>query len=139
MTVFESKVQRIAYPQESVYRVISDLNNLERIRHRIPSDKIQDFSYDSDSVTVNVPLVGTVSMRVVERREPESVQFQSVQSPVSFNLWVQVMPDDDDGNTSRVKVSVKADIPFMLAPLVSGPLQDGLDKVVEALSMIHYE
>ena len=137
MASFESKVKEIPYPQEAVYRLISDLNNLERIRDRIPTDKIQDFSYDSDSVTVNVPLVGTVSMRVVERTEPECVKFESVQSPMSFNLWVEVMPDDD--NTSNVKVSVKADIPFMLAPLVSGPLQDGLDKVVEALSMIQYE
>lgn len=137
MASFESKVKEIPYPQEAVYRLISDLNNLERIRDRIPTDKIQDFSYDSDSVTVNVPLVGTVSMRVVERTEPECVKFESVQSPMSFNLWVEVMPDDD--NTSKVKVSVKADIPFMLAPLVSGPLQDGLDKVVEALSMIQYE
>ncbi|MBO7140373.1 MAG: SRPBCC family protein [Prevotella sp.] len=137
MASFESKVKEIPYPQESVYRLISDLNNLERIRDRIPTDKIQDFSYDSDSVTVNVPLVGTVSMRVVERTEPECVKFESVQSPMSFNLWVEVMPDDD--NASKVKVSVKADIPFMLAPLVSGPLQDGLDKVVEALSMIQYE
>lgn len=137
MATFESKVKEIPYPQEAVYRLISDLNNLERIRDRIPTDKIQDFSYDSDSVTVNVPLVGTVSMRVVERTEPECVKFESVQSPMSFNLWVEVMPDDD--NTSKVKVSVKADIPFMLAPLISGPLQDGLDKVVEALSMIQYE
>ena len=137
MTSFESKEKQIAYPQESVYRVISDLNNLERIRDRIPSDKIQDFSYDSDSVTVNVPLVGTVSMRVVERTEPECVKFESVQSPMSFNLWVQVMPDDD--NTSKVKVSVKADIPFLLSGLVSGPLQEGVDKVAEALTMIHYE
>lgn len=137
MASFESKVKEIPYPQDSVYRLISDLNNLERIRDRIPTDKIQDFSYDSDSVTVNVPLVGTVSMRVVERTEPECVKFESVQSPMSFNLWVEVMPDDD--NTSKVKVSVKADIPFMLAPLVSGPLQDGLDKVVEALSIIQYE
>lgn len=137
MATFESKVKEIPYPQEAVYRLISDLNNLERIRDRIPTDKIQDFSYDSDSVTVNVPLVGTVSMRVVERTEPECVKFESVQSPMSFNLWVEMMPDDD--NTSKVKVSVKADIPFMLAPLISGPLQDGLDKVVEALSMIQYE
>ena len=137
MTNFESKEKQIAYPQESVYRVISDLNNLERIRDRIPSDKIQDFSYDSDSVTVNVPLVGTVSMRVVERTEPECVKFESVQSPMSFNLWVQVMPDND--NTSKVKVSVKADIPFLLSGLVSGPLQEGVDKVAEALTMIQYE
>ena len=137
MTSFESKEKQIAYPQESVYRVISDLNNLERIRDRIPSDKIQDFSYDSDSVTVNVPLVGTVSMRVVERTEPECVKFESVQSPMSFNLWVQVMPDND--NTSKVKVSVKADIPFLLSGLVSGPLQEGVDKVAEALTMIQYE
>lgn len=137
MTSFESKVKQIPYPQEAVFRKISDLNNLERIRDRIPGDKIQDFSFDSDSVTANVPLVGTVSVHIVEREEPECVKFEAAQSPIPFNVWIQVLPVDD--NTSKVKVTMKADIPFMLAGMVSGPLQEGVDKVAEALSMIPYD
>lgn len=137
MTSFESKVKQIPYPQEAVYRNISDLSNLERIRDRVPSDKIQEFSFDTDSVTVNVPPVGTVTMRIIEREEPKCVKFETAQSPLPFNLWIQVLPVD--AYTSKMKVTVKADIPFMLKGIVGGPLQDGVDKVAEALSMIPYE
>ena len=137
MTSFESKVKVVPYPQEAVYRNISDLSNLERIRDRIPGDKIQDFSFDTDNVTINVPPVGTVSMRIVEREEPKCVKFEAVQSPMPFNLWIQMLPID--ANTSKMKVTVKADIPFMLKGLVTGPLQDGVDKVADALALIPYE
>ena len=137
MTSFESKVKVVPYPQEAVYRNISDLSNLERIRDRIPGDKIQDFSFDTDNVTINVPPVGTVSMRIVEREEPKCVKFEAVQSPMPFNLWIQMLPID--ASTSKMKVTVKADIPLMLKGLVTGPLQDGVDKVADALALIPYE
>ena len=137
MTTFESKVKQIPYPQEAVYRNISDLNNLGRIRDRLPGDKIQEFNFDADSVSINVPPVGTVSMHIVEREEPKCVKFETEQSPMPFNLWIQVLPVD--ANTSKMKVTVKADIPIMLKGIVSGPLQDGVDKVADALAMIPYE
>ena len=137
MTSFESKVKQIPYPQEAVYRNISDLSNLGRIRDRVPGDKIQEFMFDADNVSINVPPVGTVSMRIVERDEPKCVKFETVQSPMPFNLWIQVLPVDE--STSKMKVTVKADIPFMLKGMVSGPLQDGVDKVADALALIPYE
>ena len=58
MTKFESNVKLIAYPVEDVYRNISDLSNLERVRDRVPDDKLQDFQFDQDSVQVSVAPVG---------------------------------------------------------------------------------
>lgn len=137
MTTFESKVKHIPYPQESVYRTISDLNNLGRIRDKLDGEKIQEFTFDSDSVSINVPPVGSVSMRIAERDEPKCVKFETSQSPMDFNLWIQVLPVD--AGTSKMKVTVKAEIPFMLKGVVSGPMQDGVDKVADALAMVPYE
>jgi carbon monoxide dehydrogenase subunit G len=137
MTKFESSVKHIPYPQENVYRNISDLNNLERIKDRVPTDKIQEFSFDRDSVAVSVAPVGLIKMRIVERDEPKCVKFESEQSPMPFNLWIQVLPVDE--KNSKMKVTVKADIPLVLRAMVGGPLQDGVDKVAEALSKIPYE
>ena len=137
MSKYESSVKIIPYPQENVYRNISDLSNLARIRDRVPNDKIQEFTFDTDTVSVTVSPVGKVSLRIVEREEPKCVKFETAQSPMPFNLWIQILPVDEQ--TSKMKVTVKADIPFMLQALVSGPLQDGVDKVADALAMIPYE
>ena len=40
--------------------------------------------------------------------------------------------------SSKMKVTVDADIPFMLKGMVSGPIQEGVEKIAEALAMIPY-
>ena len=136
MTKFESSIKQIPYPVEDVYRNISDLSNLERVRDRIPQDKLQDFQFDSDSVQVSVSPVGTIKLRICEREENKCVKFETEQSPMPFNLWIQVLPVDNA--SSKMKVTVKADIPFMLKGMVSGPLQDGVEKIADALSQIPF-
>ena len=136
MTKFESSVKQIPYPVEDVYRNISDLSNLERVRDRIPEDKLQEFLFDSDSVQVSVAPVGTIKLRIIEREENKCVKFETEQSPLPFNLWIQVLPVS--ATESKMKVTVKADIPFMLKGMVSGPLQDGVEKIAEALSQIPF-
>ena len=136
MTKFESSVKQIPYPVENVYRNLSDLNNLERVRDRIPEDKLQDFQFDSDSVQVSVAPVGTIKLRIIEREENKCVKFETEQSPLPFNLWIQVLPVNEA--ESKMKVTVKADIPFMLKGMVSGPLQDGVEKIADALAQIPY-
>ena len=136
MTKFESSVKPIPYPVENVYRNISDLSNLERVRDRIPEDKLQDFEFDSDSVQVSVAPVGIIKLRIIEREENKCVKFETEQSPLPFNLWIQVLPVSE--TESKMKVTVKADIPFMLKGMVSGPLQDGVEKIADALAQIPF-
>ena len=136
MTKFESSVKQIPYPVEDVYRNISDLNNLKRVRDRIPEDKLNGFSFDSDSVSVNVAPVGDLKLRIIEREENKCIKFETVQSPLPFNLWIQVLPVT--ATESKMKVTVQADIPFMLKGMVAGPLQDGVEKIADALSKIPF-
>ena len=81
--------------------------------------------------------MGTISLRIIEREEPKCIKFETAQSPMPFNLWIQILPVD--AQTSKMKVTVKADIPLVLKAMVSGPLQDGVDKVADALAQIPYE
>lgn len=80
MTKFESSVKQIAYPVEDVYRNISDLSNLERVRDRVPADKLDSFKFDSDSVEVSVPPVGTIKLRIIDREENKCVKFETEQA-----------------------------------------------------------
>ena len=134
MTSFESSVKQVPYAQEAVYQMLSDLQNLERVRDRVPQDKLEDFSFDHDTVSVSVAPVGKITLRIVDREEPKCVKFESVDSPLPFNLWIQVLPVTAE--SSKMKVTLKADIPFMLKGMVAGPLQDGVEKIADALAMV---
>ena len=137
MSKFESSVKQIPYPQSAVYRNLSDLSNLERVRDRVPEDKVKDFTFDRDSVTISVDPVGQITLRICEREEPKCIKFETAQSPLPFNLWIQILPVTDA--TSKMKLTLKADIPFMLKGMVSGPLEDGLEKIADALAQVPYE
>jgi carbon monoxide dehydrogenase subunit G len=134
---FESSIKQVPYPQEAVYRNISDLSNLEKVRDRIPEDKINDFSFDEDTVTLNVQPVGELKLRICDREEPKCVKFETVQSPVPFNVWIQVLPVDEQN--SKMKVTVKAELNPFIKSMVEKPLQEAVEKIADALAQVHYE
>ena len=136
MTKFESSVKHIPYPQENVYRNISDLNNLERVRDRVPQDKVNSFSFDRDTVTVDVSPVGAITLRIVERDEPKCVKFETEQSPMPFTLWIQVLPVDEQN--SKMKVTVKAELNPFIKGMVEKPLQEAVEKIADALAQVQY-
>ena len=136
MAKFESSIKQIAYPQEAVYRCISDLSNIEKIRDRIPADKFDKLAFTSDEITIGSP-VGEVTMKIIERDEPKCVKFETIQSPVPFNVWIQVLPVDEQ--TSKMKVTVKAELNPFIKSMVEKPLQEAVEKIADALAQVHYE
>ena len=116
MSKYESGVKQIPHPQAVVYSTLSDLNNIERVKERIPADKIQDLTFDHDTVSISVPPVGAITLRIIEREEPKCIKFEAANSPVPFNLWVQLLPVTD--TTCKMRVTVKADIPVFLKPMI---------------------
>ena len=134
---FESSVKQIPYPQQAVYDNISDLRNLEKVKDRIPEDKVSDFTFDEDTVGLNVQPVGELKLRICEREEPKCVKFETVQSPVPFNVWIQVLPVDEQN--SKMKVTVKAELNPFIKSMVEKPLQEAVEKIADALALVRYE
>ncbi|MBR2637609.1 MAG: SRPBCC family protein [Bacteroidaceae bacterium] len=136
MSQYESSVKQIPYPQERVYSKLENLNNLEALKDRIPQDKVKDFSFDHDQATVEIPQLGKVTIRVVEREEPKCIKFEAVGSPIPVNLWIQIIPDGD--TASKMRVVAKAEVNFMLRGMIEKPLKEGLEKIAETLALIQY-
>ena len=65
MANFESSVKVIPYSQERVYNKLSDLSNLEAIKDRLPQDKVEDLSFDSDTLSFTVSPVGQLTLILV--------------------------------------------------------------------------
>ena len=67
MSNFESSVKVIPYSQERVYNKLSDLSNLEAVKDRLPKDKVQDLSFDLDTLSFSVSPIGQLTLQIVER------------------------------------------------------------------------
>ncbi|MBR3472713.1 MAG: SRPBCC family protein [Prevotella sp.] len=137
MSKFESNVKQVPHPQQSVYRMLSDLSHIEQVRDRLPEDKFQNLSFDRDSVSISMDPIGQITLNIVDRQEPKCVKFESAQSPIPFTLWVQMLPVTDA--TSKLKCTIDAELNPFIRGMVSKPLQEALEKMADALAMIPYE
>ena len=136
MSQYESSVKNIPFPQARVYAKLEDLNNLETLKDKLPEDKVKDLTYSRDEATVNVPPMGNVTIRVVEREEPKCIKLEAVGSPIPVNMWIQIIPDGEEA--SKMRVVAKAEVNFMLRAMIDKPLKNGIEKIAEALSLINY-
>lgn len=135
MSKFESGIKHIPYPQKAVYDMLSDLSNLEKVRGKLPEDKIKDLSFDSDSLSISAPM-GSVSMRIIEREEPKCIKFATENSPISANLWIQIVPEGEEA--CKIRLTIKADINPFIKGMIAKPLQEGLEHIANVLAMIPY-
>lgn len=136
MTQFESSIKTIPYSQESVYAKISDLSNLEAIKDKVPADKISNMAFDADSLSFSISPIGNITLRIVEREPYKCVKFEAEKSPVPFNLWIQLVPTND--NECKMKLTIRAEINPFIKGMIQKPLQEGLEKIAEMLSCIPY-
>ena len=75
---FESSVKFVPYSQQAVYDNISDLRNLEKVRDRVPEDKISDFSFDEDTVSLSSSASSTARSPSASSSRPCSRQCPSM-------------------------------------------------------------
>lgn len=135
MATFESSVRQIPHSQQAVYNMLSDLSNIDRVKDRIPADKLNDLTFDADSMSISTPM-GAVKLKIVDREEPKCIKFETEQSPLPFNFWIQILPITD--TTCKMKLTIKAELNPFIKGMVSKPLQEGIEKIADALQMINY-
>lgn len=136
MTEFTSEIKILPYNDAEVFSVLSDLSNLEFVKDKIPQDKIKDFSFDKDSCTISVDPVGKIKFNIIERIANNIVKFQAEQVPFGLDLIVEL--NNYEGNKTELKLTVNANLNPFIKPMVSKPLQQGLEKMAEALAMLPY-
>lgn len=136
MTKFESGVKVIPASQEAVYEKLSDLNNLEKIKDRLPEDKVKNLSFDAESLSIEVDPVGKIVLQIVEKDPCKCIKFGTTTSPLPFNLWIQIVPTAD--NECKMKLTIGIEINPFMKVMVQKPLQEGLEKMADMLAVIPY-
>ena len=153
MAKYESQIKQVPFSQSAVYAKLSDLTNLAVIKERIddpnvqakiPADKIEEvrnavnqMEFTTDTVSAPAGPIGNIAVQIVDREPEKCVKFTSTNSPVSFKLWVQMLPTGD--TSSKIKVTIDADLNFFMKQMVGSHLEKGVDKFADMLAMIPYE
>ena len=134
---YESKICSIPNNAHNIYSVLSNLSNLERVKDLIPQDKIQDIEVTPDTIRMKVDGLGQkITIRIVDKIEDDTIKFAADNIPMEANFWIQlkqVNPMD-----TRIKLTLKADIPFMFRMMLEKKLQKGLDDAAQMLTQFPY-
>ena len=104
MTKFESGVKVISASQSAVYGKLSDLSNLEKIKDRLPEDKVKNLSFTADTLSVEVPPGGTIPLEIVERDPEKCIKFGTRH----YHLAAALQPVDTDCAYGRGRVQDEA-------------------------------
>ncbi len=139
MSKFESKKVLIAYPAERIFALLSDLSNLDRLQGTFNApgnDKIHIAGYDQDSLTIEVNPIGKLTFRIIEREPYKTVKFEAENSPIPLTLWVQLVELNENETASRV--TLEANLNPFIKPMLSKPLQEGVDKMADMLVVLPY-
>lgn len=154
MAKYESQIKFLSAPVENVYATLSNLENFrpilenaqnnELVRQKMqeagqdPSqlDSLKDVELSADRIAIPAPMVGSIALRIVEREENKCIKFETEQSPVEANLWIQVLPVSTGG--SKMRLTLKAELNMMMKMMIGSKLEDGIDKFADMLASLPY-
>ncbi len=78
-----------------------------------------------------------IKMRIIDREEPKTIKFETENSPIPFNFWIQLLPTGEF--SCKMKLTIKAELNMFIKGMEKKPLQEGIEKIADALAMIPYQ
>ena len=81
--------------------------------------------------------IGKIEFRIVDSEPNKTIKFETTQSPVPLQLWIQLKQVAT--SDTRMKLTVRADLNPFLKPMVSKPMQEAVEKISEILARLPYE
>lgn len=135
MNEYVSKIKKIEYPSERVYAKLSDLSNLNKVKDKIPANTVTITHADYDSCKLKLNPIGEAEIRVVDREVNKTVKLEAANSPIPFNMWIQLV--EKDGAT-YLKLTLRAELNFFVKKMLGNKLEEGIDKVADTLAMLPY-
>lgn len=134
---YESKICSIPNDAHTIYSVLGNLGNLERVKDLIPKDKVQEIEFTEDAIRMKVDGLGQkFTIRIVDRIEDDTLKFGFDNLPMELNFWIQLKQVTE--TDTRIRLTLKADIPFMFRMMLEKKLQTGLDQAAEMLTKFPY-
>ena len=138
-----------------VFSKLSDLSNLQNVKQKLDNPELvaklkeqadgdqvekmipvlKSLTSDTDSVSVSVPPVGNLTLRIVEREE-KCIKYALENVPINANLWIQLLPID--ANSCKMKVTIGADLNLIMRGMLGGKLEKGAEGIANMLSRMPY-
>lgn len=134
---YESKIGQIAANNAAIFAVLSNFENINYFQKNIPQDKIQELEISRDRIRFKLEGLGQkVAIVIAEKEEYKTIKFAAESLPIPLNAWIQLKQVAE--NDTRIRITVKTDMPAMFKIMFDKKMQDGLDQAIDMLCQIPY-
>ena len=140
MATYKSEVVSLAYPAETVFGKLSNLEGFGGILKNVPADKVpadQLAMLEQVRVTpdtISFPAGPAGEVKVAETDAPNLIRMEGFGTPVPMSLTLHITPLTPETCESYVQIDIQ--IPAMLKPMVNGPLQKMADQIAQMLRQV---
>ena len=125
-----------------VFNKLSDPSALKSFLNNVPLEQIPEdkravldkIRLSDDRVVISGGPAGDMTLKVSGKKEPSYVRYDGIGLPVKLALVFKISPVDN--MSSRCSVTIDADIPAMLRPMIGGTLQKAADQFAMMLASI---
>lgn len=144
MATYKSDAIEIDAPAEKVFAKMSNLENLKALLAQAPANAIpeeqlqqlEQIKMTADTIELPAGPVGSLVLRVTERKEPTLVRLTGEGSPVPLHLDFVITPKSDERCLGQAVLDL--DIPMMLRPMVNGPLNKMVGQFGQLMKHINF-
>lgn len=145
MAEYKSAETPIKASAEAVFKKLSNLEGLKEMLARVPEDQIpadQRSLFDQiqitpDSIAFPAGPVGNITLKLTETVEPTFIKLEGVGTPVPVALMLNIYPSTEV--SCAVQVAIDLQIPAMLKPMVSGPVNKMVSQFAEMLRNLPFD
>ena len=134
MTKYESDIKIIFSSEEVVFRLLSDLSNLEKFKNEPNApQQLQEAEFDKDSCRFKVEGLGVVGVRIVERESNSTIKFEAENIPmVKVKAWIHL--EQIAENETQMSLKMEADIPLMMKMMLDKKIKTGINQVADVIA-----
>ena len=134
---YESKIGQAQANAADIFAVLTNLENLQRFAEHIPQDKVKELEVTRDAIRFKVDGLGAkISIGIVDQEQDKMIKDGAQNLPIPLTAWIQ-LKQVEEMNT-RMRITIKTDMPAMFRMMLDSKLQQGLDQAVDMLCQIKY-
>ena len=128
----ESKIGRLQSDDHRIFGFFSDCTSFQKFDL---ADKVKNWQADRDSFRFTVDGAGDVIFRIVERHPNDLIKF-SIENAHAENIFLWIQLKSVGPSDTRMKLTAKMETNPVMNMLISKPLKQGLDRIVETLENV---
>ena len=129
MTNIESKHGIVARQPYELYMSFTDLSNFARM---LPEDKRSMVTADMDTLTATVQGFN-IGVKVHQRVPYSRIELVDYGAPFAFHIVLHFEPAAENAYHTAFWITLEADLNLMMKMMLSGKIQEALDKMVDGL------